>query len=377
VDSSAAPGGNNSLLDQRDAVIQSLSQLVNVQTVNQGNGSVNVYIGSEPLVMGTSSRGLTVTQTAVNGQPTYQLNFATDNGTVPATGGQLGALLTSQTQATATLQQLNSLSAGLISAVNDIHASGQGTEGFTSVTGTNQVLDPTAALNSAAAGLTFPPKNGSFVVHVTNTTTGLSSSTLVPVTLTGSPNDTTLNSLVSSLNGITGVQASVVGGMLQIQSTDPNSTISFSQDSSNTLAGLGINTFFQGDDAQSIAVNSTVANNTALLAAGQNGNADDNTNALALANAGTTAQSTLGGNSVQTTYTNIINTIAANASNATNNAQATLDIRNTLQAQHDALSGVSINEEAINLIKQQQAFQGAARLISTIDQMMTTLFDIT
>jgi flagellar hook-associated protein 1 FlgK len=181
---STAPGGDNSLMDQRDALVQQLSKLVNVQAVNQGNGTVNLYIGSEPLVMAGSTRGLTVVPMQVNGQPNYQIEFSSDNSVVQATSGQIAALVNSQTQANNVATQLNNLTAGFISSVNDLHASGQGTAGFTSVTGTNQVLDPTAALNSSSAGLLFPPQNGSFVVHVTDTATGLSTSTLVPVSLT-------------------------------------------------------------------------------------------------------------------------------------------------------------------------------------------------
>ena len=62
-------GGNNQLLDQRDAAVQQLSKLVNVQTVNQGNGTVNVYIGSEPLVISTTADSIQVQQNQVNGQP--------------------------------------------------------------------------------------------------------------------------------------------------------------------------------------------------------------------------------------------------------------------------------------------------------------------
>src|SRR5580692_2291209 len=39
--SQGAAGSNNQLLDQRDAAVQQLSQLVNVQTVNQSNGTEN------------------------------------------------------------------------------------------------------------------------------------------------------------------------------------------------------------------------------------------------------------------------------------------------------------------------------------------------
>jgi flagellar hook-associated protein 1 len=371
------PGGNNSLLDQRDALVAQLAQLANVQTVNQGNGTVNVYLGSEPLVMGTSSRGLTVTPTTVNGEPTYQLNFAADGANATVTSGQIGALLSSQSQANTVVGQLNTLAAGVINSVNTLSASGQGTTGFTSVTATNQVLDPTQALNSAGAGLAFPPQNGSFVVNVTDTATGLSSSTLVPVNLTGSGSDTTLNSLAASLNAISGVQASISGGYLTIATTSPNTQITFSQDSSNTLAALGINTFFSGKDASSIAVNAQLAANPALLAAAQNGNADDNSNALAIASADTVNQTLLGGTNTQSTYTNMVNGVTAAAAAAQSNSSATQDIVNTLQAQRDATSGVSLDEEAINLIQEQQAYQGAARLISTVDQLFTTLMDIT
>ena len=172
------------------------------------------------------------------------------------------------------------------------------------------MLNQTAALNSTAAGLPFQPVNGSFVVTTTNSQTGLSSSTLVPVNLTGQPSDTTLNSLAASLNAIPNVSASVQGGVLTIASTDPNSTITFSQDSSHVLAALGINSFFQGSNASSIAVNSTVAANPNLLAAAQNGDPGDNSNALAIANFPSTTQTVLGNQGWTDAYGSMINGIA-------------------------------------------------------------------
>ena len=132
--SQGAGGSNNQLLDQRDAAVQQLSQLVNVQTVNQGNGTVNVYIGSEPLVLGTTADSVTVQQSQVNGQPTYSLQFASNNGPVQATSGQLGATVSAQTQINTVQQQLNSLAGGLIFGLNSIYSSGQGLTGYSSVT---------------------------------------------------------------------------------------------------------------------------------------------------------------------------------------------------------------------------------------------------
>ena len=39
----------------------------------------------------------------------------------------------------------------------------------------------------------------------------------------------------------------------------------------------------------------------------------------------------------------------------------------------ESISGVSIDEETVNLIKYQNAYQAAAKLITTSDQMMQTL----
>ncbi|HEX4053677.1 MAG TPA: flagellar hook-associated protein FlgK [Tepidisphaeraceae bacterium] len=376
--SQGAGGEDNQLLDQRDATIQQLAQLVNVQTVNQGNGTVNVYIGSEPLVVGTTSDGLTVQQGATSsGQPSYSLAFTSDGGTVQATSGQLGATLTAQTQLNTVQQQLNSLAGGLIFGLNSIYSSGQGLNGYTTVTGTNQVQDPTAVLNSSAAGLPFQPVNGSFVVTTTNTQTGLSSSTLVPVNLTGQPTDTTLNSLTASLNAIPTVQATIQGGKLTIASTDPNVQISFSQDSSHVLAALGINTFFQGSDANSIAVNSVAASNPNLLAAAQNGDPGDNTNALAIANFPSTLQSTLGNQSWTDSYNAMIGGIATTSAQAISDTQSTQDIQQTLQSQQQSVSGVNIDTETVHMLQQQRSYQGAAMFISTVNQMMTALMQIT
>ena len=48
-------------------------------------------------------------------------------------------------------------------------------------------------------------------------------------------------------------------------------------------------------------------------------------------------------------------------------------MKDTLQAQRDATSGVSLDEEAVNLMQQQRAFQASAKLISTVNELMQTL----
>ena len=370
-------GTANNLRDQRDAVLKQLSKLMNISTVAQPNGVVNVYVGSEALVFNTDSRGVALNYQTINGASTPQVVFKTTNGVVPlGGGGEVGALSDMQARVTGTVTQVDSLAHNLIFELNKIHASGQGLGGFSSVTAANAVADPAAALSSTTAGLPFVPSNGSFVVHVTQKASGLSTSTLVQVNLTGGPTDTSLNSLAASLNGINGVTASIVSGKLQISAATNAVDLSFSQDSSGALAALGINNFYTGKDASDIAVSSTLVSQPQMLAAAKNGDSADNQTALAIAALATQPVAGLNGTSLNDSYQAIINGVASQTAAAKTNAQATLTVMNTLQAQRESLSGVSLDEEAVNLMKQQRAFQGAAKLVTTVNDMMQTVLDM-
>lgn len=377
VTAEAGSGSANDLRDQRDAVLSQLSKLMNVTTVNQPNGMVNVYVGSEQLVSNTNSNGVALNYQTVNGASTPQVVFKTSNGAIPlGGGGNIGALSDVQARITGVVGQVDSLAHNLIFELNKLHASGQGLQGISSASASNAVADPTAALNSTAAGLSFTPTNGSFVVHVRQKASGLVNSTLVQVNLTGAPTDTSLNSLVTSLNAINGLNASIVGGKLQINASTNTVDLSFSQDSSGTLAALGINNFYTGTDASNIAVNGTIVSQPQTLAAAKNGDPADNQTALAIAALGTQPIAALNGTSLNDSYQSMINGLASQTAAAKTNAQATQTVMNTLQAQRESLSGVSLDEEALNLMKQQRAFQGAAKLITTVDEMMQTMLNM-
>jgi flagellar hook-associated protein 1 FlgK len=276
-----------------------------------------------------------------------------------------------------TVDNVDSVAGNLIFELNKIHASGQGLQGFSSVTSTANVNDPTVALNDPASGLKFTPKNGSFVVHVKQKASGLETSTLVQVDLDGlNGNDTTLNSLAASIDGISGISATVNAGKLNVSADSNDVEVSFSQDSSGALAALGVNNFFSGSDARDIAVNATIKGQPGLLAAAKNGNTGDNQTALAIAGLESAKIGALNGASLKETYQGIVNGIAVNAATAKNNADATLSVQQTLESQRESLSGVSLDEEAINLMRQQRAFQAASRVVAAVDEMLKTLLSL-
>jgi flagellar hook-associated protein 1 FlgK len=364
----------NTLLDQRDGDISSLSQLMNISTVQQGDGTVNVYAGSQLLVQGISSNALTSQSQTTNGVTTSTINFASNGAPASVTSGSLGGLLQVQSQGlNSTLQQLNTMATGLISAVNQIQSQGQGTAGLTSVTSTNAVTDPTDSLGTDT-GLATPPTNGSFTVNVNGPTGAVSQTVYVKVGVPGTP-DTTLNSLAAQLNTVAGVTASVSNGKLSISAAS-GSTLSFQDDSSGVLSSLGINTFFTGTDASDIGINSAITTNPSLVAVAgtdPNNTYASNGAALSMAALANNGIPSLGGSTISDAYEAIVNNVATQTSNAGTNSDAATQTQSALQSQQQSVSGVSQDEEAINVIQEQTAYQGAAQVINAINQMMQTL----
>ncbi|MGA2497414.1 MAG: flagellar hook-associated protein FlgK [Tepidisphaeraceae bacterium] len=369
--------GANALCDQRDAALSDLSQLVDIKVQDTGNGMVNVMVGSEPIVLQGTSRGLKLSTTQVNGQTQTTLSTVANGADLATASGQIGALLSLKGDTSVT-DQLNNLASNLIFELNKLHSSGQGSQWLTTTTASNKVADPTAALNTAGAALPFTPTTGSFIVQVRQKSTGLVTSQLVNVDLDGkNGDDTTLTSLATDLSTVPGLNASVAGGKLKIAAQSSDYEFSFSQDTSGALAALGVNSFFTGTNAGNIAVSADLKSQPALLAAAANGDQGDNTNAQAIAQLGSKTLSGLNGLSLSDSYGSLVTSVGSASSNAKTAQQAAQAVSDTLTSQRASLSGVSLDEEATNLIQEQRAYQAAARVISTVDQMMQALLQIT
>jgi len=101
-DTSQSTQAPNSLLDQRDQLINQLATYVNVTTSQQSDGSVNVYIGSgQTLVSGTSAASLTTIPNAYD--PSQDdLGLSSPAGAIDVTqqisGGTLGGTLQFRSQ---------------------------------------------------------------------------------------------------------------------------------------------------------------------------------------------------------------------------------------------------------------------------------------
>jgi len=374
---SPASGGANALRDQRDSLLRELGELIQIEVRQQNDNSVNVYIGNDLLVSAGISRGVTSTLETTDNEPRAVVKFADNLQAVTLRGGRIAGLATTRdTDVMGHIDSLNGLTAAIINEVNKVHSGGQGLSGYSTVTGAFDVDDPDAVLTDA--GLLLTPRNGSFLVYVTNT--GSNPATRTPTTiavdLDGIGADDTLATLAAKIGAVANLSAEVTSDNRLKITADEGFELTFGDDTSHALAALGINVFFTGSNSESMSINTDLVNNLDLLAASRTHEAGDGSNAGAIASLADTSLSGLGNQSILAYYNAIASGVAVRGAAATAEADSTNAIVQALTAQRESLSGVSLDEEAISLMRFERAFQAAARYTTVVNQMMDEVLSI-
>ena len=120
------------------------------------------------------------------------------------------------------------------------------------------------------------------------------------------------------------------------------------------------------------AANISIAiSDPSLLAASSDGSAGSNGNAeamYALRN-----QAIIAGQNASDYYSRIVFNVGNAVANATAQQSASNLVLQQLNNQRSSVSGVSLDEEAANLIRYQQAYAACAKVVSTINSMMETV----
>lgn len=365
------------LRTERYNALNRLSELIPVRFRERADGAIDVFTGSDYLVLAGSSQKLTVETDTDKGVVVQEVFLSRTHSNISRTGGELKGIIEGRDDILGGfVDQLDTYASNLIFEFNKIHSSGEGTAGFEQLTSASAALDPSANLSSALSGLPFQASHGSFQIKVTNKTTGITNTTTINVDLDGIGADTTLNSLASALNGVANLNSSVsTDGRLNL-SADSDYEFRFSNDTSGALAAIGINTLFTGADSSDIGINSVVRDNQQFLALGQGGGPSDGSNAVALAAFSQQPIESLGGITLDEYYDKVVSSIAQSSASEGALAEGAQTFRDSLKNQREQFSGVSIDEETINVMKFQRAFQSAARLVSTIDELFTILLQI-
>ncbi len=381
--SEAGRGGQaTALRDQRDSLLRELSQLFDVTVREEPDGSINIYAGSEALVQGDRVRRLEAVTSADGSFERTSIRFVDTNGEVDIRGGVIAGLISARDiQALGQVAALDNLAFNIVSEVNRLHADGQGLNAYTGLTGTNAVLESDLVLNDTAAGLAQSPTSGSFFVTVVDDATGTPNSFRIDVTLDGSDNDTTLDSLVAQINTqVTGLTASITSDNRIAFTADAGRSFVFGydgqtqrEDTSGILSALGVNTLLTGKDASDINVSDAIRGNPLLLASAGAMTPGDGTTAKRIA--GLSSAVLQGGSNLtlMDMYNRIAGEVAVNAGAANDATEVAATVLESLQIQRESISGVNLDEEAIALVKYQRAFQSAARFVSVVDELLDEL----
>jgi flagellar hook-associated protein 1 FlgK len=365
---------------QRQEAIDRLSEMIGVSVHEQVSGAVNISVGGDYLVFEGQRRPVEAVVTASEGQVSGTIQFTETQSPLESNVGELAGLYKARDEIVGGfIDGLDQLAGFLAFEFNKLHTQGQGLSGFKELTSVEAISDPNAALD--AAGLDFTPESGHFEVQIFDRDKGETKTYDIYIQLEGLDDDTTLASLRSMLDEIAGISATIdPSGRLEISSDSVETEFAFNGDTSGVLAAIGINTFFTGSSARTIGVNQQLRGlgNEAYFAAssGGLGSEADTANALAMSKFLDQPLESAGGTTIIDVYDRLVNTISQGATVAGSIADGFRTFENTLDGQLQAVAGVNLDEEAINLITLQRIYQASARFIQVASELLDVLVQL-
>lgn len=358
----------NDLRDQRERKIKELAELIDIQTLEENNNQITITTSQgKQLVLGQTAYSLS---TQLNGNNFGLNDIMLDDGqgnltniTSEIFGGRLAGMLEIRDVfITDQAKKLDIFVAGLVQEVNKLHIAGYGMDGSTGVNFFNplSVTTRTNTNNTGSASISasiVAPSTAS-VSEYSIQITGANTFSLTNLTTNASSGTFTFSS-GNAVNLGNGISITLTG------STAVNDTFTFSS-SENA--------------ASTIAINPTVLSDSDKIATGRTKLIGDGSNALAIAGlqnelvfGSRTLSAGSGAFTFEDFYSSIISNVGIKTSSANENVSQQESVINQLINRREEISGVSLDEEMINLIMFQQAFGAAARIITSVDEMLTTI----
>lgn len=346
----------NDLLDQRDQLVLDLNKEIKATVVKQDDGAYNIFIGNgQPLVMGNKASQLVATSAPTNPEK-IEIGYKTQSGgIVPVgdagfSGGRLGGLLEFRSKSLEPAQNaLGRIGIALASEFNTQHAAGVDRNGTAGAAFFN-VAPP--VVNAHAAN------TGSGVVGATLADAGQLTTSDYMLRYDGTQysltrlSDNTTFSPVANGDVVDGVQLSMAGA---------------------PAAG---DSFLIRPTVNGATAFSTLITDPAKLAAAGSTAAGDNSNVLALA--GLQTRNLVAGDT--TSFQGAYGQLVSQVGNKTRELEVTsvaaggllTEATQTLQSE----SGVNLDEEATNLLRYQQAYQAAAKVMDIASKLFDTLLSL-
>jgi flagellar hook-associated protein 1 FlgK len=359
----------NDLKDKRDKLISELSEKIDISVVTEADGQLSLTLGNgTPLVLKDLSFNLS---TGLNGNNNSFLDTFISNGaggTINVTssiqGGELkGYLDMRDLEVPAITEKLNRLAAGFVQEFNRVHQQGFGIDGSTGVNFFTP-LSPTVFTNTL--------NTGSAQVSVQNASPTTVAVDDFEITFTGA------NSF-SLTNLTTGAAA---GTFSFTAGTTFNLAGGFAVNITGTPAvGDRFKFSVSENAAKFVKVSDEVLSNSQKIAAG-NATSGDGGNAGDLADLQSdltfnsfTLQSGSGAFTFDEFYNALVSAVGVQSASAQAGVRQQEGVLLQLNNRRESISGVSVDEELINLVQFQQAFNASARMISLVEELFDTLIN--
>lgn len=198
---------------------------------------------------------------------------------------------------------------------------------------------------------------------------------------TWAANKSTLSMVNGKLQGIVEMRDEVIDNQLEKLDEIANTLVTKVNEIHRTGYGkdgsVGIDFFNNSTSgAGDIALSNMVESDTAKIAASGDGSIGDGRIAMQIFDLRETR--TMSGNSVSVDdfYAAMMGELGVQSQEATFMRENQEFMVQQLENQRSSISGVSLDEEMTNLIRYQHAYEAAARLVTTVDEMMQVLLDM-
>jgi flagellar hook-associated protein 1 len=382
------------LEDQRNTDLQTIAGEMNVSYFVNSSGAMQIYTASGQALLDGQVHALSyqslgtvtssTTYTAGSSSGFSAISVDGQDITSQITSGTIGSLITQRDDTLPAAQsELDELASSLASAVNAVSNEATTSPPPSSLTGTASVSSSDAFSGTGTVRIAVTDSSGDLVSYDDLDLSSYS----------------TVGAVVSAINSISGVSASInSSGNLVISATNSSDGVAINEMTSSVGSSdegfsdyFGLNDVLTGTDASDIAVSSDILSDPSLfptsqlsssssLTAGDNVITSGTTIADDLYSAltGSTSFAAAGGlGATSTSFTSyaadIVSNIATAASDASSSYSSEETTQSTLSSTMSSESGVNVDQETALLSTLENQYNAASEVLSVVSKMFDDL----
>ena len=426
----------NDLRDKRNVLERDLSRLIGAEVTNQGfsadiqvnsrsntaHGSYTLSINGFNIVDGANFHPVHVSSKN-NTAGFYEISFERQDGVLipmeeTINGGKIGAMLalrggtidtTSGVPTDGVLQdvvsQLNAFASGFIQATNNIYANGSDTSMESNILDldpSDPILGPELNVKKGSFDFVIYDIDGNETarreINIDDFTTmsGTANSNSIEGQILASIDDNGDGNANNNVDDyiIFKYSTSATGERKLELNIDPaaeSNGYTFSvadklidndfSSGSNFAGAIGLGRFLDGDSGENMSLSARFQNDSTSISSGYSSSSGDNRLSLDMVQQQFEKYTfEVGSKSYDSTIYGMYDITATFVGISTNSAISRAETVSaqfsSTELEYFSVSKVSIDEELTNLIKYQTAYGAAAKIITTVDQMMQTLLGI-